>query len=545
MALSSAFGTQGSTPGSSYGSVAGNIFGSTPAANALNRAQSPSIPSPAPAPVNQSVKKQTITTAGGDTHVTEYHDPNASKAGSSAGAITGGLINQTSQPPAPTFSSSGGAIIPTGGAAGTPVTPPSTPTSPTPTATPKPDNTYGGLINQVASTAQGNVPIGQSAADIASKYGQQISDIGQAGARAQGGYLTTGTTPVAEGNSAVIANTTANQVKALAEGESAALAGTGQQLTAQNQAQTGLLGATTASEPSNANVTAPAGQVTTNTLTGQQYSNPVYGAPGMLQAYSPQPGGTTGQPSTAGQATQYTIKAGDTLNAIAAANGTTAQALQQANGITDPNMIQAGANLTIPAQGGQYGTGPAAAANVQSIKDLTGQATTISTALGQIQGNTPGMLSVMQQGNINPSQLNIVNGLVQGVGANTSNPYYQQFSNYVNDFANKYATIITPAGQDPTNARLEISQSLINASASASSLKSTMDNLNQQAGINLKAINDKIGQLGGNTGGVNNPTNTSTQTQSTGGTGNFSVKAGDGNTYGFTQDAKGNWVPTK
>ena len=101
--------------------------------------------------------------------------------------------------------------------------------------------TFPGLIGAAASSAGNNSAIGQSAADIAKGYGQQIADTGVEGARAQAGYKTTGTTPVGEGNPAIQAQSTAAQQSALAAGETAALAGTGQQLTAQNQETTGLL----------------------------------------------------------------------------------------------------------------------------------------------------------------------------------------------------------------------------------------------------------------------------------------------------------------
>ncbi len=50
-------------------------------------------------------------------------------------------------------------------------------------------------------------------------------------------------------------------------------------------------------------------------------------------------------------ATQYTIKAGDTLSKIAAANGTTVQALASLNKIADPNKIYAGQSLTLGGSG--------------------------------------------------------------------------------------------------------------------------------------------------------------------------------------------------
>lgn len=48
----------------------------------------------------------------------------------------------------------------------------------------------------------------------------------------------------------------------------------------------------------------------------------------------------------------YTIQPGDTLGALAQRFGTTVQALAQANGIANPNMIRAGATLRVPGAGG-------------------------------------------------------------------------------------------------------------------------------------------------------------------------------------------------
>lgn len=44
----------------------------------------------------------------------------------------------------------------------------------------------------------------------------------------------------------------------------------------------------------------------------------------------------------------YVIRSGDTLSALARRFGTTVQALAQANGIANPDMIRAGATLTVP-----------------------------------------------------------------------------------------------------------------------------------------------------------------------------------------------------
>ena len=56
-------------------------------------------------------------------------------------------------------------------------------------------------------------------------------------------------------------------------------------------------------------------------------------------------GGTTGATG------KYTIKPGDTLSGIAQEFGITVEELVKLNNITDPNQIQAGQVLTVPAKG--------------------------------------------------------------------------------------------------------------------------------------------------------------------------------------------------
>jgi LysM repeat protein len=53
----------------------------------------------------------------------------------------------------------------------------------------------------------------------------------------------------------------------------------------------------------------------------------------------------------------YTIQSGDTLSSIAAKYGTTVQALAAINGITDPNKINAGVSLKVPASAAGSGSG--------------------------------------------------------------------------------------------------------------------------------------------------------------------------------------------
>lgn len=54
----------------------------------------------------------------------------------------------------------------------------------------------------------------------------------------------------------------------------------------------------------------------------------------------------------------YTVRPGDTLASIAAAGGVTLEALMQANGITNPNLLEVGQVILIPSDSGALPTGP-------------------------------------------------------------------------------------------------------------------------------------------------------------------------------------------
>ena len=93
-----------------------------------------------------------------------------------------------------------------------------------------------------------------------------------------------------------------------------------------------------------------------------------------------------------GQGTEYEIQPGDNLTEIAKKSGTTVEALMEANGITDPNMIQAGAKLKIPGSG------------------------FLSSILGQNQGSLADYNPETGQGQ---SRIGLIEDFLKGIGGKT------------------------------------------------------------------------------------------------------------------------------
>jgi len=117
------------------------------------------------------------------------------------------------------------------------------------------------------------------------------------------------------------------------------------------------------------------------------YFNPAEGATGIFGgSIGPSIrggiGGLFSNLTGGGEGTEYEIQPGDNLTKIAQESGVTIEELMKANGITDPNMIQAGAKLTIPGSSGGF-----------DIKDLFGGGTPGQSRLGLIEDMLKGKSS--------------------------------------------------------------------------------------------------------------------------------------------------------
>lgn len=286
--------------------------------------------------------------------------------------------------------------------------------TPAPAPTPQPV-TYPGLVGQLANQGNSNynqIATGASmglygspeqnkvyadrAKQIADAAGQKISDIGGQGARGEAGYLTTGTSPVGEGNAAILAQTTAAQQQAISQGANAQLAGNAQGLTAQSQGQSGLSNA--------ANVS----------LTGQGTAQSALGtAAGYAQPVQVSPGNALVNPQTGGES--YSGLGGLTGYGIA------------------KNNISMGDNFTA-------------------------QAADLDKTLKQIDTLTPNITSFLTQTGLNNDRTPAVNAKVNDYISNIQNPAAIRggLQLFMNELKNYEQQIIAKSGLTPTDAGYQV-----------------------------------------------------------------------------------------
>lgn len=300
-------------------------------------------------------------------------------------------------------------------------------------------------------------------------------------------------------------------------------------LAAYEQPQLAALG-TAANQlgPQSQEITAPAGAVTTLANSGQQFSNPIYEpASGAYQALSPQPNGTLGQPSTAGQASQYAVKQGDSLTSIAAANGLTTAQLEAANPqIANVNLIKPGDNITIPASGtgntafsGGIAVGQAALGQQQAVNQA---------ALAQARGIQQNITNLLQQNpTLNASPAALGNAITQWANSTAvpSGPYV----NLLNDLQ-EYANTIAPVlgvGGSVTDNKTAIATQMVPVLASGGTIQQALANLDANAVTKINAVPAAA-------------QNASIPAQSQGGNSTRGTITAGG--YTFVQNAQGQWV---
>lgn len=315
---------------------------------------------------------------------------------------------------------------------------------------------FSNVLGSLANSGAANNALGQNAQNIAANYGQQIANVGGQGAKFQAGQLTTGTTPVAEGNAAVTAQTTAAQQAALAAGEQAALTGNQQAISAQGQTQSALATAAGLAQPSQAAF----GQTVFDPATGQ------YTGGGGLPADVMQ---------------QY---------AQMAVNGNYSAI---PSSVTSNPVLNA--QLNVAAQALNPSFSPVQAQGASGVIGGLAQLTSANTAADGIKNTITSYLSSNPQ--LNPAGFTAGNQLSQWLaGKQLGDPKYQTLANYLNEYTNTLAPILGVGG-DATNLKTQIAQGFVNAAASGQSISSVLESMSQLATNKIQDIQN--GATGGST----------------------------------------------
>lgn len=343
-----------------------------------------------------------------------------------------------------------------------------------------PANTFGGTVGQLIGTANNNAAIGNNASSIASNYGQQIAQVGQEGALGQTGVLTGGlTSPVAQGRAAVIGQNTSAQESALAAGESAALQGTQQQLTAQGQTQSGLTSAASLTQPSSAGypfvfnpatggfTSATGGNLDPQTAAQQLAQGVINGTVPYSTAVQ-----TMGYlPNGVGQTylTQAIQAAGGNITALqaqAAAQQQSIETLGTAQANADAQNINTTTTAATNASNTAYNTAVQnVAKNTATYQALTGVSDNLNSTLANWTQN--GQLTALNQG------INTVAGL-------TSNPQYQQFVTALGNAQASYQAALGASGVTPTKADQDAVAAL-SPNSSATAINAALNQLSADA----------------------------------------------------------------
>lgn len=320
--------------------------------------------------------------------------------------------------------------------------------------------------------------IAAEAQGISTRYGDEINRVGQLGAGAVAGYLSTGTNVVGSGNAAIASQSASARVQSLTNALNAVLQGNQQQLTGneraitgqnyglagantqQQLAQQGLSSAATYAQPSPAGY----GQTVFDPLTG--------GYSGGSDGLNPQ--------AVASQLAQQVKNGQMTYEQAIASLGYAGGAGQQFLN----NALGGGFNPTL------------SSATMAGQANVLGQMPALESADIAAEGVKNKVITYLEQNpGLNPSAIAKANVLKQWVeGKQLSDPKYQTLFNYLNEYTNTLAPILGVGG-DATNLKTEIAQSFVNAAASGQSIAEVLENMQGLSRGKLRDI--RSGATGG------------------------------------------------
>lgn len=378
---------------------------------------------------------------------------------------------------------------------------------------PEPQGFFPGVLNQLLGASKptreqerarremerisaGNKAIADEAKRVSDQYGAEIARVGGLGAGAVAGNLSTGSNVVGSGNAAIASQSASARMDALAKGQQAALEGTAQQLTGQEQAAEAF-------------------------------------KPSLEASLIQQQQGITGLSNTANYSQPTQVQPGSTLFApvggeeIAGglggwANYTTAQQVQglieqypDAGVIYNPNLTpQQNAQIIQQAIQGspsyQRGTYGAAGANSYLGAQQLGAAGNMTQTVAPLQAiassadaNFNVMLDIMKRGNINdmnqPALNQLENAVKRGLASDSD---VVAFESAIETVRSQYAAIL--GGGTPTDTTQGMALKKIPPNVSLGALQEVEKTMRALTKNSVAGYNQQIGAYsnqGGNAGG--------------------------------------------
>lgn len=202
-------------------------------------------------------------------------------------------------------------------------------------------------------------------------------------------------------------------------------------------------------------------------------------------------------------------------NAITQAGGNPLQ-LQAQGSATQSNIQTAGtAGTNIAAQGAS-----------QAIQ----QYNTLNAANSTFENQASQVLSVLSQGGLNGS-IPDVNKALNKIGGRFGSTQVQALSSSLTELAAAYTNLLSSNGGTPTS-QDEQALATLNPNSSAAQIATSIDQLKKAAAIKLSSQKNLAQGYGNALGGGST---------ASGQSGSIQVKAADGQSYGFYQDAQGKW----
>lgn len=396
---------------------------------------------------------------------------------------------------------------------------------------------------------QGNQAIGAEAANIGNNYGGQINTLQQSMNEQEAANASSGA-PVGLGRAGLIAQYGGQELQGLSAAEQAALAGTSQQLTAQQQEANAAAAAGGLANTQQANI--QSGEAAAGGLANTAQSNVQSGlqASGALTA----PSGTF--PFVFNPATgSYSVSGGNLQGAIsggvqqAVSNPALYSALNDAitstygsaaAGMFQQAYIAAGGNpTTATAQGSAAATNTETAGTTPTTTAAAGYSTSLqnysnaNAAYTTAQNQAQNVQNILASTGINASNSQDWNSAINSLSARLGSANQAQYIAGLNELQATYTSLLSSVGAATPTVNGQQATAIFNPSSTPAQIDAAIQALNQAAYAKLSPLYTQVQQYQAslNQGGGSSGTSTGSSANT--------ITVGQ---YSFSKNAQGQWV---